>query len=259
LLRALGEKMFEGSGGPGEVRRYKVPGSRMVTKGILGTPERPLFTPRPRNPHPVTRVVDGHMLKVQVEEVSRGRFRELGIHPRYFRAGLKVYYLDEQEAAAFWQAKEFSTGVNAYYIVRERAVVMPPQIRNQGTLGHEVLHDVYYAVLQVGERDGFNRSLAVWVSRAITRRGNSKLTRRAEALFYQAVEQRLKARLNLALTPEDVSAIAGGIKLKGPALNFAAEAFAYGGTLHLGYWYGPEFGTLPGEMAEFFQKMQLAA
>lgn len=185
--------------------------------------------------------------------VTKSLLASLGINPRFYKPGAKIYLLKEKSHKLLSTLCGFGRGNEGMYplakkgdtalvlqgkidrLPNESRIVCLPRNHDKRALTHELLHDIFIGGgLSKIQRDSFIGNLAKWRKAA-----ESDPSRKAEARFYQLVAR-------------------STIKESDPAI-YAGEAFVYAAEFYFGYSNEAEVGRIPREILNFFEEIRLMA
>lgn len=215
----------------------------------------------------ITFTLRNKMFQAKMTHLNKKDFISLGLNPKYFRPGIKIYLLDKDNFSRFCQVCGTDLEVGGFYPLSKRneekrvalgeldylsddsrTMVLPENSISNQTLVHEVLHDIFIGGgIKKSERDIFVRNLFIWIFHA-----QNDPQRTDELNFYNKVAESCKTKLRLKVNGENIKELIEGAKLDHKSMTFIGECFAYAGEIYLGY---TKEWKLPREIKYFFEKV----
>jgi hypothetical protein len=218
----------------------------------------------------------GRNFTAAVIELNKQNVRVLGINPKIFEPGLRVYLLEKSEFSEFSRLANHKTAEGFYPLSsggleakviegtleslpqEGRVMVLPfkssePLNCDRRVISHELLHDIFLGNFKTLERDQFYKCVAAWIFK-IQKSG----FRAEEKDFFKEVSAR-------SAVPFDLAAIRGfrvanAIKenrFSNEFKRFAGECFAYAGELMLVGDDREYLGKVSDEMATYFKMKKI--
>jgi hypothetical protein len=206
--------------------------------------------------------LNGQTFNATATRVKDKDFRELGISPLFFKPGLRIYMLDNDNYARFCsvtgQANGFYplakvgaidkvlSGQNKHLPDSSRIIVLPKGIDNKTAKAHEIAHDIFISgVLSERVQQEFTKTLFY---SAIKR---SYSPDSPEYGFFTRVAKACPEAFDLNST---VRHYVPGMRLDRAAKVLIGEVFAYAAEIYLGFTRETKDYKLPLEIRMFFDK-----
>lgn len=230
----------------------------------LSPPER--FFPG-RNVHRTSIAVKGQRFEVNRIELATATYRKLGLNPRFFVPGIKVYTMDEANYGRFCRLagldpdqiggfyplarggeEEAVTAGKLLKLSNQSRVVVLPEEFARITLLHELAHDIFLnGSILPAERNEIARLIVANTRQVLNTRPDSE-----EAKFIRKVASACQQRYNfepikeLSLIPHEITR---------EMLIFAGEMLAYG--VEKKVTGDNKMGLIPKELATYLDHLQI--